>query len=143
MTEIAFHFNVENKSAYLCRLLRKAVAGGSRLAVIGPDFELQQLDAALWTFAGTEFIPHCGSDAENFVRIKSPVVLAHAMHLVPFADVLVNLGEMVPAGFEQFRRLIEVVTLDERDKKMARMRWKFYADGGFSLIRHDLQKAAV
>ena len=143
MTQIAFHFNIENKSIYLCRLLRKAVAGGAKLVVTGPDLELEQLDAALWTFAATEFVPHCGPDADDSVRAKSPVVFTPALRSLPYADVLVNLGEPVPAGFEQFKRLIEVVTFDETDRKMARARWKFYSDAGFSLIRHDLQKATV
>ena len=143
MTEIAFHFNIENKSIYLCRLLRKAVAGGAKLVVTGPDFELEQLDAALWTFVATEFVPHCGPNSADSVRAKSSVVLSSVLLPLPHAEVLVNLGESVPAGFEQFKRLIEVVTVDEMDKKMARTRWKFYSDAGFNLIRHDLQKVTV
>lgn len=142
MTEIAFHFNVADRLSYVCRLLRKAVGGGAKVVVTGPVDVLEQLDAALWTLSPTDFIPHCGLDADGAALHKSPVVLIHSLRTLPFFDILLNLGESVPDGFEQFKRLIEVVTLDELDRKQARSRWKLYADSGFHLTRHDLQKAA-
>ena len=33
MTEVEFHFNVGDKLAYSCRLLRKARAGGAKIMV--------------------------------------------------------------------------------------------------------------
>jgi len=44
----------------------------------------------------------------------------------------------VPGGFEQFERLIEVVTSDAQDRFQARQRWKHYADRGYAITRHDL-----
>ena len=140
MTEIAFHFNAPDRLSYVCRLLRKAVGGGAKVVVTGPVDTLDQLDAALWMVSPTDFVPHCCLEADNAVLAKSPVVLAPSVQSPPFFDILVNLSESVPVGFEQFKRLIEVVTLDELDRKQARGRWKHYADAGFNLIRHDLQK---
>jgi DNA polymerase-3 subunit chi len=42
-------------------------------------------------------------------------------------------------GFEQFVRVIEVVTLDDADRQHARSRWKQYTDQGFDIVRHDLK----
>lgn len=141
MTEIAFHFNAPDRLSYVCRLLRKAVGGGANVVVTGPVDALEQLDASLWTLSPTDFIPHCGLDAEETVLAKSPVVLVQSLRTSPFFDILLNLGESVPDGFDQFKRLIEVVTQDALDRKQARVRWKCYADAGFHLTRHDLQKA--
>lgn len=141
MTEIAFHFNAPDRLSYVCRLLRKAVAGGSKVVVTGAAETLEQLDTALWAVSSVDFVPHCVMGAQRSVLENSPVVLAQSLQTLPFSDILVNLGDAVPVGFEQFSRLIEVVTLDELDRKLARGRWKYYADGGFHLIRHDLQKA--
>ena len=58
MTEIAFHVNVPDRLAYACRLLRKAVRQGARVAVTAPPATLRGLDRALWTFEPTEFVPH-------------------------------------------------------------------------------------
>lgn len=142
MTEIAFHFNAPERLHYVCRLLRKAVGSGAKVVVTGPADALDQLDAALWIVSATDFVPHCRLAAGPAVLAMSPVVLAPSLQSPPFFDILVNLGESVPEGFDQFKRLIEVVTLDELDRKHARGRWKHYADAGFHLIRHDLQKAS-
>lgn len=142
MTDIAFHFNAPDRIGYVCRLLRKAVGVGAKVVVSGPEDVLDALGSALWMLSPTDFIPHCGPDAAGAVLSKSPVVFVTSVQDAPFFDVLVNLGAAVPAGFDRFARLIEVVTLDELDRKEARGRWKAYSDAGFSLIRHDVQKSA-
>lgn len=139
MTDVAFHFNVPERLGYACRLLRKAVAAGSRVMVIAPADTLQMLDEKLWTFSATDFVPHCRADAPAQVRDQSPVVLAESAVDAPFQDILLNLGASVPEGYEAFARVIEVVTHDEDDRQQARVRWKSYAGAGLNLTRHDLQ----
>jgi DNA polymerase-3 subunit chi len=139
MTEVAFHFNVPDKLAYACRLLRKAHAAGSRVVVTGEPELLRRLDTELWTFSALEFIPHChAASAERQVLAASPVVLADSPRGAPHQEVLVNLGGGVPEGFESFARLIELVSEDEADRQQARGRWKHYADRGYAITRHDL-----
>ena len=50
MTEVTFHFNVSEKTAYACRLLRKAWAARAPVGVLGDAAALRALDEALWTF---------------------------------------------------------------------------------------------
>jgi len=138
MTEVAFHFNVPDKLGYLCRLLRKAVVSGSRVVVMGEATSLNQLDTALWTFSALDFVPHCRLPADPQVSSISPVVLTENATSAPHQDVLVNWGARVPDGFEQFGRLIEVVTSDDQDRAQARERWKHYADRGYAITRHYL-----
>ena len=138
MTEVAFHFNAPDKLGYACRLLRKAVATGARVMVTGETGTLRELDAALWTFAALEFLPHCYGEATPVALAASPVVLAESVRSAPHQQVLVNLGGAVPEGFERFERLIEVVTEAEGDRLDARRRWKHYADRGYSIKRHDV-----
>lgn len=138
MTEVAFHFNAPDKLGYACRLLRKAVAKGSKVVVTGESELLRDLDAALWTFDSLEFIPHCRqAGSAPAVLAASPVVLVDAPRSAPHHEVLLNLGEGVPEGFERFERLIEVVTVDESDRLQARRRWKHYAERGYAITRHD------
>lgn len=139
MTEIAFHFNAPDKLAYACRLLRKAVSGGARAVVSGPDALLARLDQQLWTFSALDFVPHCMVGSPDRVLQASPIVLAADVQQAPALPVLVNLGELVPAGFERFARLIEVVSGDEDDRALARGRWKHYAARGYAIVRHDLE----
>ena len=142
MTDIAFHFNAPDKVAYVCRLLRKAVAANAKVVVVVPQEKMAQLDESLWTFSQLEFLAHCRMDSPQALRQASPLHLASALDamddLTP-RDVLLNLGDKVCAGFEQFARVIEVVTLDDTDRQHARSRWKQYTDQGFDIVRHDLK----
>ena len=143
MTRVDFHFNAADKLAYACRLVRKAWRTGARVVVTGEAAQLRDLDIALWTFAPLEFLPHCHAGAQGeSVQARSPVVLAEAPRSAPHHDVLVNLGDAVPEGFERFERLIEVVTPDEQDRQQARARWKHYAGRGYNVDRRDLAAQA-
>ena len=78
-------------------------------------------------------------DADEDQLAVSPVVLSAELGATPHQDVLLNLGAQVPAAFERFSRLIEVVSsTDEQDRGQARLRWKHYAARGYAIVRHDL-----
>ncbi len=140
MTEIDFHFNAADKVSHACRLLRKAVVvNGARVVVTADAGMLDAVDAALWQFSATDFIAHCRADGEPHALARSPVVLAApGAGGLPHQQVLVNLGDQVPAGFERFERLIEVVTGDEADRVAGRTRWRHYSERGYALKRHDI-----
>ncbi len=138
MTEVAFHFNTPDKTAYVCRLLRKAVARGAKVVVTAEAQELQALDVALWTFAPLDFVPHCRDSAQPAMLASSPVLLAQAVPATLHQQVLINLGDEVPDGFERFERLIEIVGVQDDDRVQARGRWKHYADRGYAITRHDV-----
>ena len=138
MTEVAFHFNAPDSLAYACRLLRKAVGSGAKVVVTGPPDTLRELDALLWTFSATDFVPHCLADSEAHVVAASPVVLATSIASPAHQQVLLNLGRLVPEGFDRFERVIELVGQDEQQRQLARARWKQYTDRGYAITRHDL-----
>ena len=141
MTEVAFHFNAADKLEYACRLLRKAMTHSAKLVVAGDSQLLKNLDAALWSFRPTSFIPHCVFSAQEETLEFSPVVLVledELPHALPHHHVLLNVGRELIKGFEAFERIIEIVTRDEQDKSAARKRWKYYADRGYPLLRHDV-----
>lgn len=138
MTEVAFHFNMPDKTQYLCRLLRKAVTQGAQVAVTGPQQALDELDRALWSFSATDFVPHCRADSDPAVLEASPIVLGVTPSQAPHHDVLLNLDAQVPSGFERFERVIEVVGPHDDERVQSRLRWKYYQQRGYALVRHDL-----
>lgn len=139
MTEIAFHFNAPDKLAYACRFARKAQRAGAQLVILAPQPVLLDLDRMLWSVSPQDFVAHCFDDADEEQRVASPVVLSSGLGATPHQDVLLNLGAEVPAAFERFSRLIEVVSsTDEQDRAQARLRWKHYASRGYAIVRHDL-----
>lgn len=138
MTAVAFHFNVPDRQGYACRLLRKAYLKGSKVVVLTRSGERAALDQALWTFAQLEFVPHAAMDASSTLRERSPVLLTDdATSLVSGGEVLVNLSGELPADYDRFDRVIEVVTADPADRQHARERWKRYREAGHEPQQHD------
>jgi DNA polymerase-3 subunit chi len=145
MTEIAFHFNTTDKLDYACRLLRKAFANAAKVVVTGEEQQLHALDSALWSFSAQTFIPHCIYDASIETLTHTPVVLVPGSQLpetLLHRHVLLNLGQGLVKGFEAFERIIEIVSVNDEDKSQARKRWKYYADRGYALLRHDVATVA-
>jgi DNA polymerase-3 subunit chi len=140
VTEVVFHFNAADKRGHACRLLRKAYSQGARLLVVATPQELDALDAALWTMAGRDFIPHARLSDAVELQAHSPVLLTDewpAKVPRPQDTVLVNLSQGFLSGFEQFARVIEVVSQDLPDREHARGRWKSYRAAGIEPSRHD------
>lgn len=139
MTEVAFHFGAPDRLAYVCRLLRKAVGSGARVVVLANTEMVQQIDTDLWALSATDFVAHCTSGAEPSVQSCSPVLLVTDLaQATGPRQVLLNLAESVPGGFDQFARVIEVVSQDGADRDPARRRWKQYTERGYPITRHDL-----
>lgn len=140
--EVAFHFNAPDRVAYACRLLRKAYLKGARLWVrVTPD-DLDRLDQALWVSQPGDFVPHSREgDAPELMK-HSPIHLATGAPQPQGRQVLVNLCTDLAEGWEQFERVIEVVTSLEDDRLLARDRWRTYRVQGIEPLRHDLASAA-
>lgn len=141
MTEVSFHFDVPDKIAYACRLLRKAVRSGSSAVVAAPMDTLAQLDRALWAFDPLDFVAHVlvrPGQATPARFAPTPVWLAEQPADAPHQPVLLNLGREPAAGFESFERLIELVSRDDDDRQAGRRRWKHYSDRGYAIGRHQV-----
>ena len=139
MTEVAFHFNAPDKLAYVCRLARKATRHDMRVLITASRQDLQRLDRLLWALGPSDFVAHCMDDADEEMRQAPAVLLATDPLSCDPRDLLVNLGDAVPQGFEQFARLVEVVSQsDSADRSRARERWRHYAAQGYAIVRHDL-----
>ncbi len=142
MTDIEFHVNVPDKLHYSCRLLRKAYRSGASAVVTAEPELLLQLDQLLWTYSSTEFLPHCRSHAPGATLATTSILLAEQLNTCPTGSVLINLGQHVPSGFEQFERFIEIASSLEDDRLAARDRWKHYRDRGYALKRQELAAVA-
>jgi DNA polymerase III subunit chi len=137
MTQIDFYTHVEDKLRTACRLVNKAYGQGMRVLVACPDQRVaQRLDQLLWTTPALGFVPHCYS--QDPLAASTPVILdvtgAEPLH----DDLLVNLHHDRPAAFSRFRRLVEIVSNDDEDRRVARERFKFYRDRGYEIRSHDL-----
>lgn len=139
MSRIDFHVHVSDKLAYSCRLLRKACLSGARVAVVAEPEVLVALDDLLWRFSPVDFVPHCRAGAPEASLAASPIVLSKSLSAPACAgrEIVLNLGQEVPAGFEAFERLIEVVAAGDDEVAAGRRRWKHYAALGHVPEKHD------
>ncbi len=141
MTQIDFYFHVEDKLRTACTLSAKAYARGLRVLAFCPDRESgQKLSRMLWTAPATGFVPHCA--AEDRLAAQTPVIIDCLGENPAHDDVLLNLRQELPSFFGRFRRLIEIVSLDEEDRNQARTRFRFYRDRGYDIRSHDLSQRA-
>jgi DNA polymerase-3 subunit chi len=137
MTRIDFYLNAESKLQIACRIAAKAVHQKSRVLVLAPDESVaREIDRLMWSLPSTGFLPHCL--ASDPLAGETPVLITRRSDVMPHDDVLLNLGDQTPGIFSRFRRLIEIVGLDEGDKATARARFRFYKDRGYELMHHDL-----
>lgn len=140
MTRIDFHFNVDHRVHYACRVTRKARAAGKRLVAYARSSErLAQYDAMLWTFSALDFLPHVYVGSP--LAATTPILLALDPGAAPPSDVLLTLDDEVPPGFEvlfnRYERVIEVVSRDEAERARARSRFKAYREHGFQPTTFD------
>ena len=147
MPEVKFHFNVADRSDYVCRLLRKASRQGASVVVTGPAAVLVRIDRALWTFDALEFIPHVllrpGEPVPERLRVTK-IWLSEDSVASGCNDVLLSLNAQAvepPAGFEQLARVIEIVSPDANERLAARQRWKHYTGHGCTVAGHEAAPA--
>jgi len=140
MTKIDFYYHVENKFQTACSLSAKAYARGMKVLAFCADAEAsQKFSRMLWTAPALSFIPHFTADDK--LAPVTPVIVDHAGANPIHDDVLINLRTERPPFFSRFQRLVEIVTLDEEDRELARDRFKFYRDRGYAIENHDLSKS--
>jgi DNA polymerase-3 subunit chi len=143
MTQIDFYFNAADKLKLAATLSSKAVAQflsgipHTRMFLFTPDeATTQRVEAALWTFQQTSFLPHCRGEDRN--AHETPIIVGHGVDHPLHDEVLLNLCPQYPAFFSRFRRLIEIVGTGEEDKSAARERFRFYRDRGYEIRSHDV-----
>lgn len=143
MTNISFHFNVNEPLTYACRLVRKAWLQQQAVLVVGALDWLEAFDARLWTFSETDFIAHAfvGDAVDEVSDDQVQVWLATPEQIqtdaASHAGFLIHCGDAQPTGFERFDRLIEIVPQTPSSVTLARERWKYYRQRGYPLTHHD------
>lgn len=145
MAEVSFHFNVPDRLDYACRLLRKATRRDAKVVVAAPADVLNRFDKQLWVFGPLDFVPHVYAKPGQALAPRmhdTPVWLVEHSTQAPHRDVLLNLGDEIAGGFEQFARVIEVVSQDGDDRLAGRARWKRYAELGVEPKKHDVAQEA-
>ncbi len=138
MTRVDFYIlpdaDETRRQTYVCRLVDKAYRLGHWVWIHTPTAEhAAALDERLWTFSQGSFVPHERAEGDE---PDCPVVLGEAIEPVRERQLLVNEGSEVPAWFDRFARVAEIVNQDEGVRRRSRERYAFYRDRGYELHHH-------
>ncbi len=141
MTRVDFYVidnpNERQHGHLVCRLAEKAWRSGHSVHIRCDGAEsAAAIDALLWTYKDTAFLPHAihGTPAAG----NTPVTIGHGHQEPDNADVLINLGHAVPDYFSRFERVMETTGTDEAMRAAARDRYRYYHERGYALHTHNL-----
>ena len=128
----------ENGRALLaCRLADKAYGLGHTVYVFtASEARAAALDDLLWTFRQDSFVPH-----ERYPLMGeegSPVLVGTAAPATVEAQVLINLADALPEGFERYDRVVELVDQHPEVLAQSRERFRQYREQGCAPETHKL-----
>lgn len=128
--------------AFACRLAEKAYLRDLRVVIVNDSLsDAQALDDMLWTFNDRSFVPHQLCTDELTPDPATPVQLS-VEPAAPAADLLVNLAARLPAHWERFARIAEIIDADAERRRLGRERFKTYRDLKLAPQTHQLNDAA-
>ena len=104
--------------------------------------DARALDDLLWTFNERSFIPHKICLDAVSLDPATPVQLTVEPSTVPPADLLVNMTARLPARWESYPRIAEIIDADEERRRLGRERFKSYRDLKITLETHQLDETA-
>lgn len=134
--QVSFYTDAADPLLFACRLVRRARSSGREVAVLGPPELLAQLDALMWSFEDTEFLPH-QRWTEGQAHVAGEVLLVSQTRGLPYRDVLLNLGAEPARDASVFVRVLEIIGRDAEAAAAGRQRYRSYQQAGLPLEHHS------
>lgn len=127
------------RALFACRLIEKVYRLRHSVYVhCGDRQQAGQLDALLWRQPAAGFMPH-----ELHTETTAAPIQLGWDGIAPAGSytgaVLINLADAVPAFFERFARVSEIVVQVPEILAATRTAWRYYQQCGCILERHDLR----
>ena len=136
MTNIKFFFNVENKIDLICSILPERLnKKRNSLIYCFDNIQLNLLSEQLWGNCLESFFPH----EENNYHHFSKIILSNK-NIEWMDDTIINISSQMVDGFNRYLNLFEIVSTDEEDKKLARIRFQYFKDRGYNIQSIDAKK---
>jgi DNA polymerase-3 subunit chi len=127
-----------SRQHFACRLAEKAYRLKNTVHIHVADRQsAAHVDELLWTFRDGSFVPHeiLGGAAGE---AASPVTIGSDSPPSGSCDLLINLGDSIPAAASAVPRVAEIVTSDDESKKRSRQLFIEYRNSGHNLDSHKL-----
>jgi DNA polymerase-3 subunit chi len=122
---------------FACRLNEKAYVLKNRVFNLADSpAQAKQLDELMWTFKAGSFIPHEIQQADG--DPAAPVVIGFEPPMDPSGNLLINLTDDIPACFDRFDRIAEIIDPTEKSRRSGRTRYAFYRENGYEPLTHNI-----
>ena len=136
MTNIKFFFNVENKIDLICSILPERLnKKRNSLIYCFDNIQLNLLSEQLWGNCLESFFPHEENNHHHF----SKIILSNK-NIGWMDDTIINISSQMVDGFNRYLNLFEIVSTDEEDKKLARIRFQYFKDRVYNIQSIDAKK---
>ena len=136
MTNIKFFFNVENKIDLICSILPERLnKKRNSLIYCLNNIQLNLLSDQLWGNSLESFFPHEENKHHHFSKI-----IFSNKNIEWMDDTIINISSQMVDGFNRYLNLFEIVSTDEEDKKLARIRFQYFKDRGYNIQSIDAKK---
>ena len=136
MTNIKFFFNVENKIDLICSILpERLIKKRNSLIYCSSDIQLNLLSDQLWGDRLYSFFPHEENNHHHFNKIT-----LSNKNIEWMDDTIINISSQMIGGFNRYLNLFEIVSIEEKDKKLARIRFQYFKDRGYTIQTIDAKK---
>jgi len=143
MMRVDFAFGAHDRLSQAVRTTVKQVRRGTRLIVhCTSDDRLNKFDQMLWAIDGPEYIAH-----DHLAYGPVPGLMVYMSHsqtwelALPYLEQgywLLNLDDQCPPLPSPAQRILEIVSIDEMEKQLARERWKHYKATGYEIKAYEL-----
>ncbi len=142
MPELSFYIlqseSFQERCFFACKLIEKAYQSGQYCYVLMDSLpEVQMLDERLWTFRPGSFIPH-DTATQTLPTNRSQVLIGTQPPPIHWRGVVVNLSSHLPAHWEDFTRLLEILDNSEATKIAGRQRYSTYKQAGVTITTHKI-----
>jgi DNA polymerase III subunit chi len=142
MPRVVFYFGVADRSLAAARWLSERPVSAPGVCVLLPDAHAaEHFDQLLWAHDPQSFTPHCVVSAA--IAPQTPIVLSTEATTTLERPCLLNLMATTAPISPSCTELIEIVSLDERDKAQARDRFRSYRQQGFVIESIDTTRAPI
>lgn len=136
MTQIEF-YSVESEHnklpfAHIIEVIKRGYRKGHKIFIHTDNKKLAEtMDEILWTQDPKSFLPHqlVGEDEKTL----PPIEIGYGQDPTIHPDILINLSNDVPLFFSHFNWVFEYAYGDDKNKEIARERFKFYRERGYPL----------
>jgi len=123
---------------FACTIANKAWQQGHTVYIATLSQEAAGImDDLLWTFQDISFVPH--ALAQSAAPPAEPVVIGWNDRMPGDYQVLINLTADIPAGAENFARIVEIVAGNHERRDLARKRYRTYRERGYEMHDHTLE----